>query len=238
MAQNSSSGLAIALLSGSDWTNEQRVEADITATFGTGSWVGLVARYVDADNYYYTVIRSNQTYGIYKRVNGVVTLLYANSFYDVSAYFPRLDAREGQPHRCELQLLAGSRHHRQLPHARACRRGDLLARADFDDVHVAGTDVYPLFAREYGFGGNDYASGLDELSGDWEVIEVSDDEESYLDGLAQRDTSGNARRHHRHTGAEPGNQRAHAASMRSLRHNRARGSACWRDTSTRAITIT
>ncbi len=86
LAQNSSSGLAVALLSDSDWTYEQRVEADITPTFGTGSWVGLVARYVDADNYYYTVIRSNQTYGIYKRVNGVVTLLYESIFYDA----PRL----------------------------------------------------------------------------------------------------------------------------------------------------
>ncbi len=27
-----------------------------------------------------------------------------------------------------------------------------LARADFDDVHVAGTDVYLLFAREWGSG--------------------------------------------------------------------------------------
>ena len=67
-----------------------------------------------------------------------------------------------------------------------------LARADFDDVHVAGADPYLLFSREYGFGGNDSRSGLDELSGDWNVIEVSDSEESYLDGLAQTDTSGNA----------------------------------------------
>ena len=67
-----------------------------------------------------------------------------------------------------------------------------LARADFDDVHVAGADEYLLFSREYGFGGSDYESGLDELSGDWQVIEVSDEEESYLDGLAQRDTSGSA----------------------------------------------
>ncbi len=72
LAQSSSNGLAIAVLSDSDWTDDQRVEADITPTFsGTGSWVGLVARYVDADNYYYVAIRDNQTYGIYKRVNGV-----------------------------------------------------------------------------------------------------------------------------------------------------------------------
>ena len=59
-------------------------------------------------------------------------------------------------------------------------------------MHVAGTDEYLLFSREYGFGASGYESGLDELSGDWQVMEVSDDEESYNDGLAQRDTSGNA----------------------------------------------
>ena len=51
----------------------------------------------------------------------------------------------------------------------------------------------PCSGREYGFSGYDYASGLDELSGVWDVLEVSDEDESYLDGLAQRDTSGDAR---------------------------------------------
>ena len=110
LAQSSSSGLAVALLSDSDWTYEQRVEADITPIFGTSSWVGLVARYVDADNYYYAVIRSNQTFGIYKRVNGVVTLLYeGDPLQRPCPHFPRLAAREGQPHRSEFQLRAGSR---------------------------------------------------------------------------------------------------------------------------------
>ena len=68
-----------------------------------------------------------------------------------------------------------------------------LARADFDDVHVAGTRCVPAVrARVRASAASDYESGLDELSGDWEVLEVSDEEESSLDGLAQRDTSGDA----------------------------------------------
>ena len=61
LAQSATNGLAIAMLNDTDWTDYQRVEADITPTFGgTGSWVGLVARYVDANNYYYVAIRDNR----------------------------------------------------------------------------------------------------------------------------------------------------------------------------------
>jgi hypothetical protein len=75
-------------------------------------------------------------------------------------------------------------------------RGGLMtsfARADFDDVHVAGTDEYvPLFSRDYGFSGYSYVSGLHELSGDWDVHQSCDSEGCWLNGLAQRDTSGSA----------------------------------------------
>jgi hypothetical protein len=68
-----------------------------------------------------------------------------------------------------------------------------LARADFDDLHVSATDEYELFYREWGFGGNDYESGMHELSGHWAVLQGGDEEESYLAGLYQSDTSGDAR---------------------------------------------
>ena len=194
LAQNSSSGLAIALLNDSDWTDEQRVEADITPTFGTGSWVGLVARYVDADNYYYAVL-GNEGYGIYKRVNGVDTLLGQESFYGnpPPASFRATMSVKGNRIEVNFSFHVGrvvTVTDNSLTHGRA-GVATFLARADFDDVHVAGAGPYLLFSREYRWA-TDYASGLDELSGDWQVMEVSDDEESYLDGLAQRDTSGNA----------------------------------------------
>jgi hypothetical protein len=88
LAQSASSGLAVAVMNDSDWTDQQRVEADITPRYGTGGWVGLVARYVDADNYYSLRIRDNQTFGIYKRVNGVITVLATCNFTAVpNRYF-------------------------------------------------------------------------------------------------------------------------------------------------------
>jgi hypothetical protein len=193
LAQSSSSGLAVALLNDSDWTYEQRVQADITPIFGTGSWVGLVARYIDADNYYYTTIRGNVSYGIYKRVNGVDTLLYESHFYNQQPPTFRATMRvKGNRIDVDFGFQQGtSVTDNSLTHGRA-GVATFLARADFDDVHVAGTDVYLLFDREWGFGGSDYEIGMQELSGDWQVMEVSDDEESYLDGLAQRDTTGSA----------------------------------------------
>ena len=193
LAQNSSNGLAVAVLSDSDWTYEQRVEADITPTFGTGGWVGLVARYVDADNYYYAVVRGNQTYGLYKRVNGVVTLLDEDALYNpLPAPFRASLHVKGNRILAIFSFGQGSLvTDNSLTHGRG-GVATFLARADFDDVHVAGTDPYLLFSREYGFGGDDQESGLDEISGDWHVNEVSDGEESYLDGLEQSDSSGNA----------------------------------------------
>ena len=67
-----------------------------------------------------------------------------------------------------------------------------MARADFDDVHMTGTDIYPLFEREWGQGGQNYEIGLDVLSGDWAVQDDGDAEEPQFTGLWQRDTSGNA----------------------------------------------
>jgi hypothetical protein len=195
LAQGASNGLAIATLNGTDWTDEQRVRADITPRFGgTGSWVGLVARYVDANNYYYVVVRANLTYGIYKRVNGVDTLLYESNFYNTMTPTFRVTLHVvGNKISVDFGFQQGTTvTDNSLTHGRG-GVATWLARADFDDVHVAGTDVYLLFEREYGFGGFDYESGLDELSGEWDVLEVSDGEESYLDGLAQRDTSGDAR---------------------------------------------
>ena len=195
LAQSATNGLAIAVLSDSDWTEDQRVEADITPAFGSaGSWVGLVARYADANNYYYVSIRDNLTYGIYKRVNGVDTLLYESYFYNTQTPTFRAMLRVI---RNQISVDFGFQQgttvtDNSLSHG----RGGVVtsfARADFDDVHVAGTDEYvPLFAREYGFTGYSYESGLHELSGDWDIRESCDEENCWLNGLSQRDTSGNA----------------------------------------------
>jgi hypothetical protein len=153
-----------------------------------------VARYVDADNYYYVAIRDNTTYGIYKRVNGVDTLLYENRFYNTQTPTFRAMLRVI---RNEISVDFGFQQGTTVTDNSLSRgRGGVatwLARADFDDVHVAGTDEYvPLFTREYGFGGSAYQSGLNELSGTWEVTQSCDEESCWFNGLSQRDTRGDA----------------------------------------------
>jgi hypothetical protein len=195
LVQSATNALAIGVLSGSDWTDDQRVEADITPTFGgAGSWVGLVARYVDANNYYYVAVRNNLTYGIYKRVNGVDTLLYETNFYNTQpATFRAMLRVIRNQISVEFSFQQGTT---VTDNSLTRGRGGVatgFARADFDDVHVAGTggDVW-LFEREYGFAGTAYESGLTELSGVWEVTQSCDQEGCWQNGLSQRDTTGNA----------------------------------------------
>ncbi len=147
----------IATLNDTDWTYYQRIEADVTPSFGgTGSWVGLVARYVDANNYYSVVVRAT-TYGIYKRVNGVDTLLYESHFYNTMTPTFRVTLAVA---RNQIWVDFGFQQgatvtDNSLTHGRA-GVATWLSRADFDDVHVAAADVYLLFSREWGFGGSDY----------------------------------------------------------------------------------
>jgi hypothetical protein len=199
LAQSATNALAIAVFTGSDWPDDQRVEADVTPTFtSAGSWVGLVARYVDANNYYYLAIRSNLTYGIYKRVNGVDTLLRAGSF----------NRTPPPTFRATLTVVRN-----QISVDFGFEPGDIVtdgslshgrggvvtgfARADFDNLHVAGTsEPVPLFTGEYAVldptGQADVRSRLNELSGDWEVTETCVNGSCWFNGLSQRDTSGSA----------------------------------------------
>lgn len=66
---------AVALVQAQD----QIVQAQATATSfasGTGSrWFGLMARYIDANNYYYVTLRSDQTISLRKLVNGAIHVL-------------------------------------------------------------------------------------------------------------------------------------------------------------------
>ena len=120
LAQSASSGLAVAVMNDSDWTDQQRVEADITPRYGTGGWVGLVARYVDADNYYSLRIRDNQTFGIYKRVNGVITVLATCNFTAVpNRYFEvRFLVINDQLHLYVDNVLVANAHDRDLTSGR------------------------------------------------------------------------------------------------------------------------
>lgn len=74
--QSSVLGDAIAVRSGVDWKN-QAIEADITpmAFSGSNRWVGLVARYTDANNYYYVALRQSNVIELKRKQNGVFATL-------------------------------------------------------------------------------------------------------------------------------------------------------------------
>ena len=74
--QSSVAGNAAALLNNTNWKN-QAIEADIKPTaFPTADrWFGLVARYRDAQNYYYVTVRSSNQIQLKRMVNGTFTNL-------------------------------------------------------------------------------------------------------------------------------------------------------------------
>ena len=53
---------------------------DAFAASRQGAWFGLLARYVDARNYYYVTVRSTGQVQIRKIVNGVITVLGTANF--------------------------------------------------------------------------------------------------------------------------------------------------------------
>jgi hypothetical protein len=59
--------------------NDQIVQVAATATgfaAGTGSrWVGVIARHIDHDNFYYVTLRRDNTISLRKLVNGSITVL-------------------------------------------------------------------------------------------------------------------------------------------------------------------
>jgi hypothetical protein len=188
--QSNSVGFAVALATESDWTDYQRVEADITApTYaGSDSWVGLVARYVDTRNYYFAVIRANGVFGVYRRVNGVNTLLreaQANTPSPRRATFV-VDGSQISLFVDNDSLMTTDS---SLPRGRA-GLATWRARADFDNVHIASAIPYFLFFREWGPLGSEFEPVLTTLGGDWQVPV---DEEGNTTGLMQVDLSGDAR---------------------------------------------
>ena len=159
-------------------------------TFGAGdSWAGLVARYTDPDNHYFAAIRANETFGVYKRVNGVNTLLREGNYYPTTPRRVALTVNDD-----DITLMIDNQYYpiaadRSLTRGRA-GLATWQARADFDDVQVAATAEYGLFWREWGPYSYTYDIDLTTVGGNWRVLE--DPEGTYTLGLSQSDTSGDA----------------------------------------------
>ena len=165
------------------------ITADVRATAfdGTGRWVGLMARYIDENNFYYLTIRNNNTVSIRKKVNGVIT--------DLQTYDPPVLL--GKNYRVSFEAvgnrltyyLNGERvidtydADNSLPHGRAGVR-TYRATADFDNVIIT-----PVPLMELGGGPRFADIGMfDIVDGSWTASGV------FI--LDQSSTSGNARSLH------------------------------------------
>ena len=78
--QSSLAGNATSLLTNSAYLNHS-IQAEVTPTAFDGSdrWFGLVARYIDAGNYYYVTLRSSNSIHLRKIVNGTFQTLVATN---------------------------------------------------------------------------------------------------------------------------------------------------------------
>lgn len=193
LAQGSASGLALALANDSDWTKDQIVEADITgANSNSDSWVGLVARYIDANNFYYLAVRDDLTYRVYKRLNGTDTqLLQGNWVRKQPVTHVRFIANaDGNLVATIDDFATSGAKDTAFTHGRA-GLATFQTRADFDEVHMAGT--YPVTLLDKGFD-SPTMFGLDftEDGGHWQLQK---DAQQNNAGFAQLDPTAYALAH-------------------------------------------
>ena len=192
---HSTGGLGIALMEKSETSGRQHVEADIKPTFAlTRGWVGLVARYVDANNYYYVTIHRDNSLNIGRRLNGVDTMIKGGwamgdqtSHVSLTVDGANISVTaEGMPYgqyRSETTQVTDT----TLRHGRA-GLVTYAARADFDDVNFSATDPIRLVDKwrdGYGF---DFGQPFITRGGNWQPVE---DQGETL-AISQLDLSGYA----------------------------------------------
>jgi hypothetical protein len=164
--QVSTTGNAASIWANSDRTH-QAVEADIKptgyATTTGDKWFGLVARYIDANNYYYVTLRNNNTVLLRRMVNGVFTTLDSAPL-TVSlnrTYRVRLEA-VGTRLRLfvDNQLLAEA-DDSALSHGQA---GVMMykTRVDYDNILVSANPQTTLAFHQF--------PGPDDSRKDWETV--------------------------------------------------------------------
>ena len=189
--QSATTGESRAVLTDSDWSNYQSVEADITPTAfdGADRWFGVAVRYVDAANFYYLTLRSSNRLELKRMVNGQFTTLAWRT----------LPVTLGSTYRLKLSINGSSLEGIVMgvggldatdtthTHGRAALM-TYRTRADFDNVYAAPTLSLPLAYKQPGAWGTEWTY----QGGQWNWVELPF---PYPDdvGEAQQSTSGDAR---------------------------------------------
>ena len=159
-----------AVLAGTDWT-DQWVEADVKPISHDGSnrFYGVVARYADASNYYYLILRTNNTVELKKLVGGSATTLDTAGFASSTGNWYTL--------RLEVvgTSLKGFVNGQLLVEATDAEFDEgsaalltFFTEASFDDV-IASPNVSSLTPFGDDFEDDD-ANGWSETSGTWSVV--------------------------------------------------------------------
>ncbi|HEX6397789.1 MAG TPA: hypothetical protein VFZ95_10220 [Steroidobacteraceae bacterium] len=145
------------------------ITADVrpTAFENTTRWVGLVARYIDENNFYYLTLRADNTISIRKKVNGVVTNLVTSAQTKVEL---------GKNYRVSFEVVGNRLTYyingdrvgetldpdRSLTHGRTGVR-TFRASADFDNVIVTPIPLFELAQRNF----SSEVSEFDIVDGSW-----------------------------------------------------------------------
>jgi len=170
--QSSTAGNAASIWANTDRTN-QAVEADIKptayATTTGDKWFGLVARYLDANNYYYVTLRNNNTVLLRRMLNGVFTTLDSASLPITlnRTYRVRLEAIGTRLKVFVDDQLLGEVSDTSIAHGQA---GVMMykTRADYDNVLVSANPRTTLASYTF----NDSIDSLEnwETVGTWSRI--------------------------------------------------------------------
>jgi hypothetical protein len=192
LAQTSTSTYDVALADDSDSNYFQRIEADITPSYGPPEgWVGLIARYTDANNFYYVAVRKDGTGGLYRRLNGVNTALRSWTGGGPPQFIRLVvsDDSVGVSINHRFEAFANDR---SLPRGRA-GLVTYHAAADFDNLEIAATDATYLVQKRFApdsdvnvtRGGREFS----HIGGDWQYIETIP---PFIEGYQQRDPNRSA----------------------------------------------
>jgi hypothetical protein len=164
--QSSTVGNAASIWGNTDRTN-QAVDADIKPTAYAAStgdkWFGLVARYLDANNYYYVTLRNNNTVSLRRMLNGVFTTLDSAPLPITlnRTYRVRLEAIGTRLRVFVDDQLLGEASDSSLAHGQA---GVMMykTRADYDNVLVSANPRTTLASYTF-----DYSTDSRE---NWETL--------------------------------------------------------------------